>query len=76
MKFILSILVLSSLPVLASSKGEAKVSSKRVLPGIQMIQMEENSKGWIHQFETLPLGSEMDHMEKMKNERPNQFASK
>lgn len=76
MKFIISIMILSSLPTLARTKTEEAFSLRETLPGIQVVQKEEKSKSWIHQFETFPLGQEMDHMERMKNQRPNQFASK
>lgn len=47
-----------------------------LVSGIELDPPEETNKSWIHDFETLPLGQEMDHMEQMKDQRYNQFVVK
>ncbi len=76
MKIIFTLFIFS---VLISA--EANDSSKKSRPdflvsGIEINPVKESNKSWIHEFETLPLGSEMDHMKKMKDHRPNQYVSK
>lgn len=68
--------------VLFSSVAFAEVDrSPEAVPedshqGIQVTPASDLGKEWIHEFETLPLGAEMDHLEKMKEQRPHQFAVK
>lgn len=75
MKIIISLLIFGSFLSFAKTGSEKKTLHQLVTKGIFMEPQEESNKSWIHQFETLPLGEEMDHLEKMKNQRLNQFVS-
>jgi hypothetical protein len=73
--YFIIILILGTLPAFADSGLDKNIPKKLVELGIQIDPPKTTNKSWIHQFETLPLGEEMDHLEKMKNQRLNQIVS-
>lgn len=77
MKLLILCMILMGSSFASTTEDGSKAGRPEFLvSGIELDPPKETNKSWIHEFETLPLGKEMDHMEQMKAQRLNQFVAK